>query len=503
MSRKLSVILLLMFLALNAVSAGSNPWVPDRFLLGAGNDLYTYGLPRNDDDQYSYSLNFRLEAERWFLRADLGGVTNRGWREGWQIESGPPGTLPEFYNGRIDYTPIIFGFKWNAVDLKYYSLYLEPGFGLTIAGNTQYVYIQNLMHRIKKIREVNLPYDFDGHTYVYPLQSLLMRNNFKVARFEDSVFNIALDAYAEISYGFFSTEHAALRLSLTKGHYDYMSISLGYRFSQSWSESKTMELYTRYINGPFIDFEIDADAFKITYRGSLNNHYGYGLLLIDAMKLFQKSSWQESDFTFSYGMSKMLGRTYTEVKLESGKWYGLSLVLKNRYVAGNPIDASAERLGFPDEFFREKFTYSFYTVGVRYTYTIPYTRNWLDVYGEASIGFSQHQMSFLLNTLQSGYYLEQLYTIFSPLATADKEFGFVADLEIGLTVIPEGLLKFGNSTLRLSLFGAATFISNGDALIRDITTGGMSGVTYADSKYVIGGFMLLRYGISVNLGFDC
>lgn len=504
MKKKLLTVILLV-LTVSAVFADGNPWVPNRVLLGVGNDKWTYGLSRNDDDQLSWSENFRIEADNWYLNVNMDGITNRGWRSAWAVASSVKGYSDDFYSGRIDYTSVLFGFKWNAVEVGRYSLYIEPGLGVGIGGNTNYVFFQNLIHRISKIREVDLTYDTDK-IYVYPLQSLLINNSFRVFDFEESFFKVGIDAYVEAAYGFSSNEKAALKLSLQKDNLEYLAASFGYRASQNWTSFSTYDLYNRYINGPYVDVTLDTGFFYLRYYTFLQNHYGYGLLMFDAMKLFQKSTWQESDITFSYGTAKILGSSFTELELEFGNWNGFSAFVKTRYIAGNPVDKNDERFGSPDEIYRVKLAHTTYLAGVKYSYPLSFTKDWLEPYAKVSIGMSRWQTSFLLNTLtkSSIFDLEGLFSDYGPYLESGYRYAFAGDLELGLTILPEGLIKLGNSTLQISLYGGATIFTNGAQLNEDLVDSDYTDYsTMSKFKKIIGNCMLLRYGFLINFGFDC
>lgn len=511
MKRKL-LTLLLLILAVSAVFADGNPWVPNRVLLGVGNDKWTYGFSRNDDDQLSWSENFRIEADNWFLRVDMDGITNRGWRPAWSVTSNEATENSTFYSGRIDYTSILLGFKWNAVEAGRYSMYIEPGLGLAIGGNTNYVFFQNLIHRMGGIREVDLTYDTGSAFYFYPMQSLLINNSVRAFDFEDSSFKVGIDAYAEVSYGFMSNETASLKLSFQKGNLEYFSASIGYWATQNWTDFSveptkgysTMELYAKYINGPYVDVTVDTGFFYLKYYTFLQNHYGYGLMLFDAMKFFQKSSWKESDFTFSYGSARILGKKFTEVEFEFGNWNGLSAIIKTKYVAGDPIDKDAEELNIPDTYYRIKLAYSFYTAGIKYSYPLSFTKDWIEPYAKVSLGVSTWDIITLLNTLTSDFNFDTFFSVFGPSENLGRSYAFVGDIELGLTLLPEGLIKLGNSTVQLSLYGGASFFTNGALLNQDFTESDYNDYnTMNKFKKVIADCMLLRYGFLINFGFDC
>lgn len=63
----------------------SRNYIPDNILLMTGNDKFNYGISRNDDDQLSYSFDFKVESPLWYLQFDANGFTDRGYREGWDM----------------------------------------------------------------------------------------------------------------------------------------------------------------------------------------------------------------------------------------------------------------------------------------------------------------------------------------------------------------------------------------------------------------------------------
>ncbi len=114
---KKNCVALLFFILVNlcCIFASSSPWAVKSVNLALGNDKRTYGLSRNDDDQLSFSEHVAIEAQSWYLRANLKGITNRGWKTGWDIrdESISDTSEDDFYSGRLDVTEIRFGLNYN------------------------------------------------------------------------------------------------------------------------------------------------------------------------------------------------------------------------------------------------------------------------------------------------------------------------------------------------------------------------------------------------------
>ncbi|MBQ6672451.1 MAG: hypothetical protein IJM73_04450, partial [Spirochaetales bacterium] len=160
-------------------------WIPDHVNLYTGNDLFNYGISRNDDDQLSYSFDFQLEAPLWYLRFDANGITNRGWRDGWDMRdySKPytPGAPVE--RGRYDSLETVTGLKLRPVeDSVYVHLYPEAGFALV--GNYGWEWGQNAIHKAAGIHEVDLPYDKGGEKKVLPMLGLRANIGYKFFNFQ-------------------------------------------------------------------------------------------------------------------------------------------------------------------------------------------------------------------------------------------------------------------------------------------------------------------------------
>lgn len=493
--KKNSCILLLLLLAVLPLSA-ANPWAVDSIKLGLGNDKWAYGLSRNDDDQLSYSEHVAIEAERWFLRMDLDGITNRGWRTGWSIYD-PAVTdfnLNDFYHGRIDYALINAGLKWDVVFPRLLDIHIEPSIGVAAAGYMHFDFLQNMLHKLTHIHPVELPYDWDNGLYFYPYQSLLISNSLHIHDFEKSFLALGVDLFAEASYGFSSSEHVTGRVSLQNEASTYLSLSIGYMASQSWSASSTMELYNRYINGPFAEILINAGFISVDYYTFLSNHFGYGRFTVDVMKIFEPSTWVQSDVSYAMGFSRMLGITFNESEvgfpiLDSG----FSLVLKNRYVAGYPIDSAFEQGSVLSSAARLKRAFTSATVGVKYEYPLQALKKWVAPYGALSAGMAYWRQDYLFN--MNYIFEEGNEDIGVPSISTNPVYNFIIDAEVGLSLMPEGFIRMGNTTLRLSVFAGAFWVVNSSSLT-DPWYG------YYEASELLWGCIVPRFGALASFGFD-
>ncbi len=481
---------LLLSAALLTASASDNPWAISRVRLGLGNDKWAYGFSRNDDDQLSYSEHIAVESDRWFIRMDFDGITNRGWKRGWDIRDWSKMDEPaeSFYNGRLDVAELKAGLRISAFDSDYFSFSISPETGLFLAGYMGFDFLQNTIHKISHIHLVDLPYDWrDVRVYGYLGADTV--SSVKALRLEKSYLSISLDVGAYSAIGFQSTENASLRLSLQNDYSEFLSVSFGWKWVQEHSPSDTMELYGRYINGPYYSFCIDTGILSLRYFTELTNHFGYAVYSVDAMSFFRKSTWQENDFIYSTGISRMIGMNFNELELELPFTDHLSGVFKNRYVAGYPLDPKNEASADPKESGRMKKAYSGYTIGAKYRYPIEAIGSYITPYGEISIGLMDWNISYLVNMIAG-----------MPIPAVDglmHSYSFLADAELGLAFLPERLLTAGQSSICFSAFAGLSYVTG-----REIVTAYRYISENHEEGYRLSDSFLFRFGAMIRIGFD-
>lgn len=470
--------------------ASTNPWALKSIQLGLGNDKWAYGLSRNDDDQLSYSEHVAISGDRWFFNANLDGITNRGWKTGWDIrnENIEDWEDDSFYNGRIDVTELIAGYRWTPYKSKLLSLDIVPETGLVLAGNMHFEVLQNLIHKISKIHEVSLPYDFDDvKPYYYLGASTSARLH--AYKFEKSEFDIAFNAKVNSAICFESAEDISIKLALENGYNDFVSFSFGYKWVQEHNSSPTMELYSRYLNSPYFSYTINTGLLSLRYFSELTNHFGYAIYSVDVMSLMRHPVWTKSDVYYSTGISFLNKMAFSEQELEvylTPHWSG---ILKNRYVAGYPVDKAYEKSADLTYDARYKQSYSAYTIGAKYRYS--FLNGYLTPYVSMSLGFMKWNVTILLNMLRDSIW---------PSMDLGTDFSFALDAELGLTILPEGLIKADSSTIAFTVFTGLSYVT-GD-FVSDYR------YNYGESDPIDGPVhnikdnFLFRYGAMIRIGFD-
>ncbi len=498
--KKALLLLLSVFVISVSLSALDNPWALKSIKLGIGNDKYAYGLSRNDDDQLSYSEHIALAAERWYLSADLDGITNRGWKTGWDIKDATVEDKEEsdWYNGRLDLTEVKAGLNYTFPISETFAVTVSPETGFFLSGYTGYDTLQNLIHKIAGIHPVDLPYDYSDIRFHYylGLKSELFLN---ICSLESSRLSFIAAGSVSHAFGFESTEKISATLTIQDDYSEILALTFGWNWTQEHSSSSTMELYARYITSPYLEYRINTGLFMLDYFTELDNHFGYAVLSVDLMSFFHPTTWEENNFYLSMGFSRMIGITFQEQELNWPLNDNWSVVLRNRYVAGYPIDKELEKEGIPDIFPRVKMGHVMDTIGLEFSYPVEAMKEWVTPYISLSLGYMRWDLTILTNMMDYSWVPSVTYSM-----NKDEHFGydhsFVVDIEGGLTLIPEGLISFNTSSLTLSLFGGLSFVT-GDFVkgYRQVSEEDKMNWTY-DSTWKDG--FLFRWGVTLNFGFD-
>lgn len=500
--KKSVLFILILIVSASVLFSSDNPWAVKSFKFGLGNDKYAYGLSRNDDDQLSYSEHFTIAAERWYAQVDLDGITNRGWKTGWDIKDSSKidNNEDDFYNGRIDLTEVKIGYNYTHDFPSLFSLRVSPETGFFLSGYTGYDFFQNTVHKISKIQTVHLPYDRDDITFSYylGLDVELYTNFYKL---ESSTLALSLGGKVYHAFGFESGEKINSTLTLYNDYSEILALTLGMNWTQEHNSSPTMELYSRYINSPYAGYTINTGFFALNYYTELTNHFGYAVLSFDFMSLFHPTIWKENDVYFSMGFCNMMGLTYCDQELNWPIGNNLSIVFKNRYVAGYPVSKGFEKNADLSKIPRIKQGHSMNTIGLEYEIVIPALKNWLTPYVSLSLGYMRWDITMLVNMIKSS--INPSYTLGFRNNDNGPDYSFVVDAEAGLTIIPEGLVSFNSTSFTLSVFGGCAFVTGEHvagyrkvAETRDETK-----LNEGDSSDIRNNF-LPRWGLTLNFGFD-
>ncbi len=489
------------FLLLGVLSlyAGSDEWKINTVTLGIGNDKYAYGFSRNDDDQLSYSGHLMIGGKRWYTLINMNGMTNRGWKTGWDIENAgiKDESADDFYNGRLDVNEIKFGllFNWNALDAL--TFFIQPQTGLYLTGHLGYDLFQNLVHDISRIHHVDLPYDYSGVKFHYYLGSYA-EARVDIKRIGVTMLALSLAGEASHAFGFETRESINTKLSLYDEVGEIISFSLFWRWNRERGETPTMDLFSRYINGPGFSYLIDTGIFSLYYTAMIPNHYAYCVFSFDVMGLFEPKVWLDSGIFINIGKSRMMDLSFNEFEIGYILSPNLSLVISNRFVAGYPIDKRLEEEADLGRVMRIKQGHTMNTLSLEYSFPIEASKRWVTPFVGAGAGFMSWTLTYLSNMIET--YPNPSYTV-GNRDGAGPDYSFVFDISGGVKIIPDGLVTFNSTSFSISInaglsYVTGNFVSAYRKVARD-----------KNDKWNIeeGAFwenFLLRYGFAINLGFD-
>lgn len=500
MKMKKTVLLLLVFTAmLSTLTAGDNPWSVKSFKLGLGNDKYAYGFSRNDDDQLSYSEHFTVAAEKWYIQVDLDGITNRGWKKGWDIKDSTVIDKSEgdFYSGRIDLTEVKFGYNYTHDFPSVFSLRISPETGFFLSGYTGYDFFQNTIHKLAKIQLVHLPYDSESVAFSFylGLDTELFTNIYSL---ESSTLAISLGGKVYSAFGFETGERVNATLTLYNNYNEILALTLGMNWVQEHNSSPTMELYSRYINSPYAGYTINTGFFALNYYTELTNHFGYAVLSFDVMSLFHPTTWKENDIYFSMGFAKMMGLRYCDQELNWPIGNNLSLVFRNKYVAGYPVSKTEEISADLSHLLRIKQGHVMNTIGIEYEFPIASLKNWVTPYASLSLGYMKWDITMLSNMIK-----DNLNPSYPLNYGGDKpKFSFVLDVEAGVTIVPEGLISFKSTSFTLSVFAGCAFVTGEHVYGYRRVAETKDELKLKETSSDIKNNFLPRWGLTLNFGFD-
>ena len=501
MKKTLLVLSAILVLGFSLFASGNtNPWALSSVKLGIGNDKYAYGLSRNDDDQLSYSEHVSLAGERWYVKANLNGITNRGWKKGWDIRDSSVRDWNEenFYHGRLDVTEIIAGLNYSFGLSDMFAVTVSPETGFFLSGYTGYVYLQNMIHKLFGMHRVDLPYDYEDVRFHYYLGA---NTNlyYNICSLKSTKLSLVVGASASYAFGFESTEKVTATLTLQNDYSEVLGLTFGWNWTQEHNSSDTMELYSRYINGPYAAYRINTGLFTLDYFTELTNHFGYAVFSVDVMSFFHPTTWQENNFYLSMGFANMIGIRFQDQELNwpiNDNW---SIVLKNRYVAGYPTDRKGELESRSDVDYRLKMGHVMDTLGVEFSYPIEALKNWVAPYAAFSLGYMRWDFTSLTNMLDFAENPSKSWSMRHE-GGEGYDHSFVVDLEAGLTLIPEGLVSFNSTSLTLSLYGGLSYVT-GDFVkgYRQVTEDKITSWDYTTSWK---DNFIFRWGLTINFGFD-
>lgn len=259
-----------------------------RVSIGTGNDKFSMGVSKNDDDWMTFDFPILVQAGPFSLEADAIAFTDRA-----------AGTRYDQLS--ID---VSWAFIWNVFDGI--ALRARPVLGLDYIGNLNLEVIQNWNHAQSGVKPVSLKYPDNGVMY--------------------HVFGLK----ASLGYGFDDASDVSLNLF---PRYEKGSFSLDAGISVRYRGMKFGLAY------PWrIQMAVDAGIASFSYWKDLGSTFGYGTFVLDVMGFFRKSTWSHSDAVLSIGTEPLQSFVFLSNTLSVSIGDKLSLTVLDRYTSGFPIN---------------------------------------------------------------------------------------------------------------------------------------------------------------------
>ena len=513
MKRKITLLSFLVFscsllfsLPLIGFKEGEN-YIPNGFSMGMGNDTFAIGgLSYNYDDQLSFSEHFSLSAPAYEIKVNMLAFTNRGWRDGWDIHDyslkSNDGGSGDPMQGRYDMTEILLALPVNFSFSNRLMLFVTIEGGISIVGNQHYEVLQNTLHTIKGISRVFVDYDSDQNVF-YPTFNGKIGFGTSIVELEKTSLFLAIENESRNAFGFEYSNTIDAVFGLTDRSKDILTASIGYTWAKTESDWLTQKLYREYAHGPMLGLKIDTGTVKLNYYTYLSSRYGFGTISFDVLSFFNESTWNKNNIFVDVGKVKMMNTQFYFIGMEFPITdTKLLITTETRYISGNPafktwIEETDETLSTEPRFKR---AYDSFFLGVKYEFTSQDTKGWVTPYSKAALGIMRWQKVALMNMMNfdkakeewSGLWPDELTGVHS--TSSKRLLSFALDAEIGLTLIPEGLLSSSTTTIQINLFGGVTIIHNPKAVENHLD------METEDANRVSA--IMPKFGVSMRFGFD-
>lgn len=416
--RKLSLLLFLLIISFQLLADEPK----QTLLLGLANDKDDYNISKNEDDYLSYRFIGDYTRPLLHVRATLSGITNRGWmRDG------------VYYQGRYDEINAYIGLPLEA-EMGNFVFLAEPRFGFMAAGNLSFQNVQNIIHRVFGIEKVHLAYDEDENIFSLAL-SFAGEARFRIPFYEHSALTPfirieALDAlFYQQSLGIFAG------LSLESHQKRTCNAYAGFIWANAEMGWESQIRYLERSDGWQFGFSLDAGMLSLDYITALEHGTGLGTIAINALSLFEKSTWKRSDYRVIIGAELLRGPStnLTSMNIELPLFDSPFSIR-----AGLSYGSGAPQFGYSDDFYFKK------NVGVFRLDAIWYGSSnwWVSPYALAGISLKKWNGTCYYN-MSPPYTVEneKVFNSYSPGLEA----------EIGLVLLPEGCWKSDDVTYRFSV----------------------------------------------------
>ena len=437
-----------------------------RVLGSTSNDKFSYGISQNKDDQLTASTEIHIFLPYLFFDLYINAITNRGFKS----DITNPLT---FTSSRYDELKFQTGTTINLLNISDFELEFTPQAGFCFLGNYGMAFQQNLNHNLCNVDEVHLDYETFDKSFIPVLNS-----NLTFSYYPLDFLKLQFDIFSGNSL-FYSTKQN-IELNAIFGDKTKLKVFTGYSWNQTHNDSPSLKVWNNTTQGFNYGFNLDTGLFVFDFITYARPRYGVGTISMDFMNL-KKSSWQKTDLNFYWGLTRFINTEFMETQIQSPVFNNFSVYLNNKYVSGfrtNKTNPSA---------YRYERDYETITFGIKYEQPLSFINNWITPYIELGTGIASFGIQKLANHIP-----EESFDTFN-LGT--KTF-WQLEANIGLDIIPQGLLNLGNAAYSLTIYAGTIFIPDSVVATKQIMLD-----TYRTADWQLHPFEF-KWGFALHMGLD-
>ena len=429
-----------------------------RIFISSSNDRFSYGISQNKDDQLTGSSDFLFILPNFFIDINENSITNRTY----------PGS-------RYDELIIKAGTTLRLSKKLPVDILFTPQAGFCLLGNFGMEAAQNFIHTIYQINKVKLEYEH----FKKPFAPLINAQ----ASF---AYTLPFPQFVKLQLDFtsdnliFYTTSQAVTFNATLGTKSTFKLFAGYKWNQLHVDSPTLKAYKKETTGFNYGFGLDAGLLKFDYITFPKTKNGNGTISLDFLN-FKNHNWQQTDIHFLTGFSFLINTKFLETQVQTPSLNNFSIYLNNKYVTGfqkNCVNPSEYR------YIRD---YQILTMGIKYEQPLDFLRNWVTPYIELGTGIASFGITRLTNHLEAPALDSYEYK---------TKYFWQLEANIGLDIIPQGTLNFGNAVYGLTVFAGTIFMPEHEKATNQIKQD-----TYRTPDWQLNAFEF-KFGFMLHMGLD-
>ena len=334
---------------------------------------------------------------------------------------------------------------------------------------------QNLNHKLSCVDKVNLDYEHFSNPFAPIINSIISFDYIPPAA-DFIKIRLELESDNIINY----STGQKLSVNTAYGKNTIFNLFAGYSWNQTHNNSYTLKQYKTFTEGFNYGFNLDTGLLKFDYITWSDSNYGYGTISLDFINI-QKHNWQKTDINFYTGLSFFINTEFLETQVQTAPVNNFSIYLNEKYVSGfktNKINPSP---------YRYERDYELLTMGIKYEQPLPFLQNWVTPYVELGTGIASFGIQKLANHLPDLYSDSYKY---------DTKFFWQLQANLGLDIIPQGLLNFGSAAYSLTVFAGTIFIPDSAGATKQIMQD-----TYRTDDWKLQPFEFV-FGFALHMGLD-